>query len=404
MRNRTFFFGDVERGRIRRADHHGVDAADRRARAQGQFSRTITRSADAASRSPATQIPADRASIRWRRGSSATCRRRRPAAATNNFVYNSPSDQDAQKWDFRLDHDHQPGNQNVYFRASYAAHRQRRDVAAAAGRRRQLRLGRRRRASPISRSGCSSTTGSGRRRSSARCASAGTSIAWDNDGARPAAARPRHSRRRLDAARVLADRHHRLPLARRLERAELRRLAEPRRSRPTSPGAAARTRSRRGVQAYRLAIDFLSSQRSSGIFNFNGQYTGDAVRRLPARLRVVGQPVEVGDAELPHAATRTSSCRTTGACRARLTLNLGLRYELNPPPVDVNDAIANFDLDTDPANPRHRAGRRGRRRSGVAARCRASTTSSSRRAPASPTACPATRRSCAAASASSTST
>jgi hypothetical protein len=34
-----------------------------------------------------------------------------------------------------------------------------------------------------------------------------------------------------------------------------------------------------------------------------------------------------------------------------LTLNLGLRYELSPPPVDVNDAIANYDMDTDPANP-----------------------------------------------------
>ena len=30
-----------------------------------------------------------------------------------------------------------------------------------------------------------------------------------------------------------------------------------------------------GVQPYQLGIDFLSSQRSSGIFNFNGQYTGD---------------------------------------------------------------------------------------------------------------------------------
>ena len=30
------------------------------------------------------------------------------------------------------------------------------------------------------------------------------------------------------------------------------------------------------MQAYLLGIDFLSSQRSSGIFNFNGQYTGNA--------------------------------------------------------------------------------------------------------------------------------
>ena len=36
----------------------------------------------------------------------------------------------------------------------------------------------------------------------------------------------------------------------------------------------------------------------------------------------------------------------------RLTLNLGLRYELSPPAVDANDAIANYDLDSDPANPR----------------------------------------------------
>ena len=32
LRNRTFFFGDVERSRIRRQTHHGVDAADRRRR------------------------------------------------------------------------------------------------------------------------------------------------------------------------------------------------------------------------------------------------------------------------------------------------------------------------------------------------------------------------------------
>ena len=36
----------------------------------------------------------------------------------------------------------------------------------------------------------------------------------------------------------------------------------------------------------------------------------------------------------------------------RLTLNLGLRYELITIQVDQNNAIANFDLDTDPLNPR----------------------------------------------------
>lgn len=35
----------------------------------------------------------------------------------------------------------------------------------------------------------------------------------------------------------------------------------------------------------------------------------------------------------------------------KLTLNLGLRYELSPPWIETDDGIANFDIDTDPANP-----------------------------------------------------
>ena len=47
------------------------------------------------------------------------------------------------------------------------------------------------------------------------------------------------------------------------------------------------------MQAYLLGIDFLSSQRSSGIFNFNGQYTGNAFADFLLGLRVVGEPLEV---------------------------------------------------------------------------------------------------------------
>jgi len=36
---------------------------------------------------------------------------------------------------------------------------------------------------------------------------------------------------------------------------------------------------------------------------------------------------------------------------SRLTINIGLRYELSPPWIEVDDGIANFDIDTDPANP-----------------------------------------------------
>ena len=37
---------------------------------------------------------------------------------------------------------------------------------------------------------------------------------------------------------------------------------------------------------------------------------------------------------------------------SRLTINAGLRYELSPPPLEQFDRIVNFDIDTDPANPR----------------------------------------------------
>jgi len=105
-----------------------------------------------------------------------------------------------------------------------------------------------------------------------------------------------------------------------------------------------------GVQAYWLATDFLSSQRSSGTFSFNGQYTGDPF----------------ADFLLGYASASTLSKWATVNYRTpythvfvqddwratrRLTLNLGLRYELNPPPVDTNGAIANFDLDSDPVHP-----------------------------------------------------
>ena len=56
-----------------------------------------------------------------------------------------------------------------------------------------------------------------------------------------------------------------------------------------------------GVQAYWMRTDFLSSQRSSGVFNFNGRYHRRSRRRLSPRIRVIVESLEVGDAEFPHA-------------------------------------------------------------------------------------------------------
>ena len=99
---------------------------------------------------------------------------------------------------------------------------------------------------------------------------------------------------------LLADRHHRLPRARRHERAERRRLEQPRRSRPTSPGARARTRSRpacRPTGCDRLP-ELAAQQRH---LQLQRPVHRRRLRRLPARLRVLGEPLEVGDAQLPRA-------------------------------------------------------------------------------------------------------
>jgi len=105
-----------------------------------------------------------------------------------------------------------------------------------------------------------------------------------------------------------------------------------------------------GVQEYWLQTNFLSSQRSSGIFNFNGQYTKNAL----------------ADFLLGAAYTESLSNYSWLALRApytnlfvqddwritpSLTVNLGLRYELDLPPVQKNNTISNFDLDTNPSHP-----------------------------------------------------
>jgi hypothetical protein len=105
-----------------------------------------------------------------------------------------------------------------------------------------------------------------------------------------------------------------------------------------------------GVQANWLQTNFVSSQRSGGIFNFNGEYTGNAF----------------ADFLLGESSGKSLSTWATLHFRApythffvqddwkvsrHLTFNMGLRYELSPPPVDVNNGIANFDLDTATGHP-----------------------------------------------------
>ena len=121
VRNRTFFFGDSRRGIIRRSSTTVStlpSAATRRSVLADDH-----RPADGAA------VPGQRNSrVAHRPGGGAYPRLRAAAAdaaATNNFVYNSPSDQDAQKGDFRIDQIFSP-SQNLYFRSAIRDRQRRR--------------------------------------------------------------------------------------------------------------------------------------------------------------------------------------------------------------------------------------------------------------------------------------
>ena len=114
VRSKTFFFGDSETGRIQRETTTLSTLPSATARG-GQFSRTIidplTRLPFPGNQIPASRMDAVAASILGYVPLPQT------SAATNNFAYNSPSDQDQQTWDVRIDHVFSPSH-NAYVRVS----------------------------------------------------------------------------------------------------------------------------------------------------------------------------------------------------------------------------------------------------------------------------------------------
>ena len=292
--------------------------------------------------------------------------------------------------------------QNVYVRVSSQRQRQRGVLAAAAGRRGQLRARAAAASSPITSSAVvvHNRVWSPTLISSVRVG--WNRIAWDETRAGPAAARARHSRRRLDASGLLADRHHRLSLARRLQRAERRRLDDDPDlgRRHLEPGRAHGEDRRAGLPAGDRLPQLAAQQRH---LQLQRPVHRRRLRRLPARLRLLGEPLEVGDAQLRRALhARLRAGRLARVAAADAEPRAALRAE----PAAGRRQRRHRQL-----RPRHRSGDAAascwparKATTGRRARCRASTTGCSRRVPASPTACLATRRCCAAAPASSTRT
>ena len=106
-----------------------------------------------------------------------------------------------------------------------------------------------------------------------------------------------------------------------------------------------------GVQANWLQTNFLSSQRSQGIFNFNGQFTGNGFADYLLGY-VSSSSLSTWSVLNFRSAYTHFFVQDDWRISRALTVNYGLRYELSPAPVDKFDRIANFDLDTDPSSPK----------------------------------------------------
>jgi hypothetical protein len=105
-----------------------------------------------------------------------------------------------------------------------------------------------------------------------------------------------------------------------------------------------------GVQSNWLQTNFLSSQQSSGSFTFNGEYTKNAFADF-----LLGAASAETLSNWSYLSLRTPYthfyAQDDWKVGKRLTLNIGLRYELSPPPIERRNTISNFDLDTNPGHP-----------------------------------------------------
>ncbi|WP_162537301.1 carboxypeptidase-like regulatory domain-containing protein [Granulicella sp. WH15] len=115
-----------------------------------------------------------------------------------------------------------------------------------------------------------------------------------------------------------------------------------------------------GWQEYWLQTNFNSSQLTSGIFDFNGQYTSKSPTSTPGNdqrfadfLLGLTDKKQLSSPSILNFRSFYSHFYVQDDWRVShsLTLNLGIRYELSPPAVSKFNALANFDEDSNPGNP-----------------------------------------------------
>jgi hypothetical protein len=115
-----------------------------------------------------------------------------------------------------------------------------------------------------------------------------------------------------------------------------------------------------GWQEYWLQTNFNSSQLTSGIFDFNGQYTAKSPTATPGNdqrfadfLLGLTDKKQLSSPSILNFRSPYSHFYVQDDWKVShsLTLNLGIRYELSPPAISKFNAIANFDEDSNPGNP-----------------------------------------------------
>lgn len=116
-----------------------------------------------------------------------------------------------------------------------------------------------------------------------------------------------------------------------------------------------------GASAYWLQSHIVNPQRAKGRFEFDNRFTenpGVATNKggeafadflLGASHTGFGSSFVYMNLRAPFTAYYLQD---DWRVNDRLTLNLGVRYEINPPWVETRNLIANYDIDTNPASPR----------------------------------------------------